>query len=135
MPHGKHTPMMSLPVLTVSSFCNKGCNLITNCLFPRCLSQCSIAVKRHHDHGNSQKGKHLTGACLQIQRLCVHRRHSGKHGRKRASRQGVREGAESSTFRATHNRKRASRALLGLLKPQCPPPPPETHFLQQDHTS
>jgi hypothetical protein len=29
-----------------------------------CLSQCSIAVKRHHGHGNSYKGKHLTGVGL-----------------------------------------------------------------------
>lgn len=36
---------------------------------PRCLSQCSIAVKRCCDHGNSYKGKHLTGACLQFWRI------------------------------------------------------------------
>jgi hypothetical protein len=29
------------------------------------LSQCSIAVKRHHDQGNSYKRKHLIGAGLQ----------------------------------------------------------------------
>jgi hypothetical protein len=29
----------------------------------------SIAVKRHHGHGNSYKGKHLTGAVLQVQRF------------------------------------------------------------------
>jgi hypothetical protein len=26
-----------------------------------CLSHCSIAVKRHHDQGNSYKRKYLTG--------------------------------------------------------------------------
>ena len=38
-----------------------------------------IAVKRHHDHGNSYKGNHLIGAGLQFQRLetwwCA-----GRHG-------------------------------------------------------
>ena len=29
-----------------------------------CLSQCSIAVKRHHDQGNSSKAKDFIGACL-----------------------------------------------------------------------
>jgi hypothetical protein len=47
-----------------------------NCM---CLSQCSIAGKRHHDHGNSYKGKHLSGAGLQLQRFEVHSYH-GKEG-------------------------------------------------------
>ena len=34
-----------------------------------CLSQCSIAMKRHRDHSNSYKEKHLTGAGLQVQRF------------------------------------------------------------------
>ena len=34
-----------------------------------CLSEGFIAVKRHHDHSNSYKGKHLVGAGLQFQRL------------------------------------------------------------------
>lgn len=29
-----------------------------------CLSHCSITVKRHNDHGNSLKGKHLIGSGL-----------------------------------------------------------------------
>jgi hypothetical protein len=29
----------------------------------------SIAVKRHHDHCNSYKGKHLIGAGLQVERF------------------------------------------------------------------
>ena len=28
-----------------------------------------IAVKRHHDHGNSYKGQHLIGTGLQVQRF------------------------------------------------------------------
>ena len=39
----------------------------------------SIAVKRHHDHSNSYKGKHLIGPGLQVQSL-VHCHHGGKHG-------------------------------------------------------
>ena len=34
-----------------------------------CLSQCLIAVKRHHAHGNSYKEKHLIGAGLQVHRF------------------------------------------------------------------
>jgi hypothetical protein len=39
----------------------------------------SVAVKRHHHHGNSYKGKHLIGAGLQFRGL-VHYHHGGKHG-------------------------------------------------------
>jgi hypothetical protein len=31
-----------------------------------CLSHCSIAVKRHLDHNNSYKRKHLTGGLLTV---------------------------------------------------------------------
>lgn len=31
-----------------------------------CLGHCSTAVMRLHDRGNSHKGKHLSGACLQF---------------------------------------------------------------------
>ena len=37
---------------------------------PYYFSQCSI-VKRHHNHGNSQKGKYFPGACLQFQRFSL----------------------------------------------------------------
>lgn len=30
----------------------------------RCLSQCSVVVKKHHNHTNDKK--HLIGACSQI---------------------------------------------------------------------
>ena len=44
-----------------------------------CLSQCSIAVKRHHhDHSNSYKGKHLIGTVLWFRGL-VHCHHGRKH--------------------------------------------------------
>jgi hypothetical protein len=54
-------------------------------ILAKCLSQCSIAGKRHHDHSNSYNGKHLIGACLQFQRfsllsLCQRAwQHSGRH--------------------------------------------------------
>ncbi|KAL6037402.1 hypothetical protein STEG23_003590 [Scotinomys teguina] len=34
-------------------------------------SQCSVAVKRHHDQGNSYERKHLIGAGLQFQRISI----------------------------------------------------------------
>ena len=48
------------------------------CVF---LSWSSIVVKRHHDHSNSYKGKHLVGAGLQLRPL-VHYHHGWKrtHG-------------------------------------------------------
>lgn len=33
------------------------------------LSQCSVTVKRQHDHCNSHKRKYLTGTCLQFQKF------------------------------------------------------------------
>jgi len=38
-------------------------------IFWYCLSQCSIAVKRHLDQGNSYQGKHFIEAGLQFQRF------------------------------------------------------------------
>ena len=34
-----------------------------------CISQYYIAMRRHYDHGNSYKRKHLIGACLQFQKI------------------------------------------------------------------
>jgi hypothetical protein len=48
-----------------------------------CHNQCSIAVKKHCDQGNSYKRKHLIGAGLQLQKL-VHYYHGGKHGSMKA---------------------------------------------------
>jgi hypothetical protein len=53
----------------------------------------SIAVKRHHDHGNFYKGKHFIGVNLQFQRFSPLSswweawQHAGRHG----------TGAENST--------------------------------------
>ena len=45
----------------------------------QCLNHCFIAMKRYHDHSNSDKGKNLVGAGLQFRGL-VHCHHGGKHG-------------------------------------------------------
>ena len=46
----------------------------------KCL-RVSVAVKRHHGHGNSYKGKHLIEAGLQFRSLvhyCQGRKHDGQ---------------------------------------------------------
>ena len=43
------------------------------------LVRISIAMKRHHDHCNSHKGKHLIGSALQFGGL-VHYHYSRKQG-------------------------------------------------------
>ena len=69
----------------------------------KCLSHCSIAVKRQHDHGSSYKGKHLIGACLQVQGFSPLSSqwktwwHTGRHD--------AGEGVENSTSGLTGNRK------------------------------
>ena len=44
-----------------------------------CCHRVSTAVKRHHDHSNSYKGKQFIGADLEFRGL-VHNSHGGKHG-------------------------------------------------------
>ena len=44
-----------------------------------CLGLSFMAVKRHHDQGNSYKGKHLIEVDLQF-RSSVHHHHDRKHG-------------------------------------------------------
>jgi hypothetical protein len=44
-----------------------------------CLSQCSIAVKRHHNQGNSYKQTFNWG-CLTVSEIPVHYHPGGKHG-------------------------------------------------------
>ena len=61
------------------------------------LVRVSIVVKRHHDQGNSYKGKHLVGAGLQFQRFRPLSswweawQHAGRHGARGA------EGSEEET--------------------------------------
>jgi hypothetical protein len=50
-----------------------------------------FAVKRHQDHGNSYKAKHLTGGWLTVQRFSLLSSwqealgHSGRHGEEEVS--------------------------------------------------
>jgi hypothetical protein len=61
----------------------------------RCdLVRVSIAVKRHHEQGNSYKQQHLIGAGLQVQRFSP--LSSWKEAWQHAGRHGA-EGAKSST--------------------------------------
>lgn len=53
-------------------------NLILTLEMYNYLSQCSIAVKRRYNHGNSYKGEHLIGAGLRFIGL-LHCCHGGKH--------------------------------------------------------
>lgn len=43
------------------------------------LSQCSVIVRRHHDHYNSSKGKRLIGVSYSFRGL-VHGHHGRKYG-------------------------------------------------------
>ena len=51
--------------------------------FPIVLARASIVMKRHYDHSNSYKGKHLIGVGLQFRGL-VYYCHGGWHGGKQA---------------------------------------------------
>jgi hypothetical protein len=42
-------------------------------------------MKKHHDHNNSYKGQHLTGAGLKVREVSVHYHHGRKHGGVQAS--------------------------------------------------
>lgn len=64
-----------------------------------CFSFCSAAVKRHQDQGNSNKIKHLIGACWQLQRVispCPSRQEADRNG----------PGAESFIASSTGSRER-----------------------------
>ena len=58
------------------------------------LVRVSVGVKRHHDHGNSYKGKHLIGTGLQFQSFSHY--HHGKTWQQ-AGRHRAGEGDESFT--------------------------------------
>jgi hypothetical protein len=74
----------------------------------QCLSLGSVAVKKHHDQGNSHNGKILTGAGLQFQRLRP--LSSWQEAWQRAGRHGAGEGAENSTSWSVGSRRRLSSA-------------------------
>jgi hypothetical protein len=74
------------------------------------MPECSIAVKGHHYHGNSYKGKHFIGAGLQFHRLSplsswwVAWQHAGRYG--------AGEGADSFSSVSKSNRKRETLGLV-----------------------
>lgn len=88
-----------------------------------CWSQCSLAVKRHHDHADFHKRKHLIGGWLTVQR--AHGMEHGstyvRHGARRVSR---------DIFWFTGRQR--PHAWQGPSTPQCPPS--MTHLLQQRYT-
>jgi hypothetical protein len=81
------------------------------------MSRVSISVKKHYDHGNSYKGKHLIEAGLQFRGI-IHCHHGGKHG-------GL-QVAESSISGSVYSRRSGPLlAWLDHLRPQSLPPPPQ----------
>ena len=103
-----------------------------------CLSHHPIDVKRHHDYGNSYKGKHLIEAGLQFQRVSPllswqeSWQHMGRHGAGQI--------AESSTseFVDSRNKETLEQAwTFETLKPTPSDILPLTraYVLQQGHTS
>lgn len=92
-----------------------------------CFSQCSTAVKRHHDPATSYKGKHLIVACLPFQRF------SPLYSRWREWWQTGRHG--TSKFYIQVCRQQGERETLGKARaPVTSCPPKVTNFLQQSHT-
>jgi hypothetical protein len=67
------------------------------------LVRVSVAVKRHRDHSNSYKGKHLIGTGLQVQRFSS--LSSWREAWWHAGRHGAGEVAESSTSGLADSRK------------------------------
>jgi hypothetical protein len=67
-----------------------------------CLSQCSVAVKRRHDHSNSYKGTHFIVDWLQLQRFSSLSSWWGH---------GAGEAAESTASKSAGSRKREPLSL------------------------
>jgi hypothetical protein len=90
------------------------------------LVRVSIAVKRHHDQGNSYKGQRLIGAGLQVQRFSPlpSRREHGRHGA---------GGAESSS--SCSKVKREKTVLQGTRRRISKSTPRVTDFFLLGHTS
>jgi hypothetical protein len=79
------------------------------------LVRISIAVKRHHDQGNSYKGQHLIGAGLQVQRFSPLSsrweawQHPGRHD--------AGEGAESTSCSERNQKTNFHAARRRVSKP------------------
>ena len=99
------------------------------------LVRVSIAVKRHHDHGNSYKGKHFIGAGLWFQRFSP--LSSWQEAWWHVSRHGAGK-APCWEFYIWIRRKKMTHWTwlepLDLKLSSSDTLPPVTHFLQQHHT-
>lgn len=97
---------------------------------PSVLVRVSIAVKRPHNQGNSNKGRHLIGSDLQFRGL-VHHYHSGTHGGTQAD---TVLGKEPSHLHL-YPKAAEVNATLGLAwaSETSKPTPIVTHFLTQSH--
>ena len=78
----------------------------------RCLSQCSIVMKRHQNHINLQKENIYLGLALILRGLahCHHGRKYEGH----AYRHGAREGAKKEFYIRVY-RQQEERVTLGLI--------------------
>ena len=86
----------------------------------------SITVKRHHDQGDSYKGKHLIGASLQDQRF----RPLSSWQETGSMQAGIALEKECSTPCSKGEQENISQAARRVSKAS----PTVTHFLQQNHT-
>jgi hypothetical protein len=87
----------------------------------------SIAVKKHHDQGNSYKGQHLIGATLQVQRFSP--LSSKLEAWHLPGRHGTGEGGESSMSCSKENQK----TYFQVARRKVSKPPKMTTFLHQCH--
>ena len=102
------------------------------------LARVSIAVKRHHDQGNSYKGQHLIWAGLQILRSSPLSsweawQHPGRHGARRA--ENSPSCSKGSQEKMVSLRQLEGGSLLYWVEPEHKRRPPRptptvTHFLQ-----
>ena len=76
-----------------------------------CFSQGLYAMKRHHDHGNSYKGKHLIRAGLPFRGL-IHSRHCGKQWQQTGG--YVEAATKSSVYGSEDSLKRQLTTRPGL---------------------
>ena len=78
-----------------------------------CLSQCSITMKRQHDHGNSNKESTSLGPACSFRGL-VYCEHGRKHGSTHVDM--VLQNSESYIWILRQQEERGTWAWLGFLK-------------------
>jgi hypothetical protein len=90
------------------------------------LARVSIAVRRHHDQGHSNKGQQL-GLAYSFRGL-VHYYHDGKYG-------NVQTNLVLQELRVLHLDPQERIGFQAARRSVSKPTPTVTHFLQQGHTS